>query len=133
MKHATVTSLAVILSFVVLVVAGCGGGGVRLAEVSGTVTVDGKPVKGLEVAFDPQGEGAGSSLGYTQADGKYELFYAGGKKGAAVGMHTVRVTAAETDEGPATIQIPAKYNTKSELTFDVAPGTNTYDIPITTN
>jgi len=132
MKFATLASLFAVGTFVLLIAAGCGGGGVRLAEVTGTVTVDGQPTAGLEVRFDPQGGEGGSSLGYTQADGKYEAFYSGGKKGAVVGAHSVHVNPAETDEGGVTIKIPAKYNTASELTFEVKSGKNTFDIAITT-
>jgi len=118
--------------FVLLVITGCGGGGVKLTEVKGTVTVDGQPVQGLEVSFEPQGVEGGSSLGYTQADGTYELHYPGGKTGAVIGTHTVRVVGSEMDEGGVSVKIPPKYNTQTELTFEVKSGSNTYDIPITT-
>ncbi len=48
--------------------AGCGSG--RLNEVTGTVTLDGRPVPGLEVRFEPNDPAIGTrAIGYTRADG----------------------------------------------------------------
>jgi hypothetical protein len=106
-----------------------------LGTVSGIVTVDGQPAAGLEVRFDPEASDVGTSVGYTGADGAYELLYGGvgGGKGAAVGRHTITVTAAEMEEGGVAPAIPARYNEASELTFEVKAGANLYNIEITTN
>ena len=58
---------------------GCGGPAVEipeLGEVTGTVTVDNKPLEGLSVTFVPE-SGALASVARTGSDGKYELVYAG--------------------------------------------------------
>lgn len=133
MKCITTVASSILVGFVLLVSAGCGGDSASLGEVTGVVTVDGQPAEGLEVRFNAADDAGGTSLGYTKADGTYELFYSGGGKGAVVGAHTVTVVAAETDGGGAPIQIPARYNEQSELKFDVKAGKNTYDIEITTN
>lgn len=130
-RIATVTS-SLLVGFVLSVLAGCGGDSVSLGEVTGIVTVDGQPVEGLEVRFNPEGDSAGTSLGYTKTDGSYQIFYGGGGNGAVVGSHTVTVTAAETDGEGAPVQIPAKYNDQTELKFDVQAGKNTFNIEITT-
>ncbi|MCL4203148.1 MAG: carboxypeptidase regulatory-like domain-containing protein [Pirellulaceae bacterium] len=121
----------ILVGSMLLVLAGCGGDSVSLGEVTGIVTVDGQPVGGLEVRFNPVGDAGGTSLGYTKADGSYQLFYGGGGNGAVLGSHTVSVTAAETDGEGAPVQIPARYNVQSELTFDVKAGKNTFNIEIT--
>ena len=110
---------------------GCGSGP-KLADVSGTVTVDGAPVPGLQVLFEPQDKVSPGSIGFTQADGTYRLKCSSGQDGAVVGQHIVRVTTAEIDDpsGPA-LTIPAKYNTSSELTQEVKAGTNTIDLKLT--
>jgi hypothetical protein len=103
-----------------------------LAEVSGTVTVDGAPVPSLQVLFEPKDKSQPSSLGFTTADGKYELKCASGVPGAVVGQHTVRVTTAEIDDPAGSpLTIPAKYNTSSQLTHEVKAGTNTIDLKLT--
>jgi hypothetical protein len=133
MKCIATVASSILLGFMLLVFAGCGGDSVSLGEVTGVVTVDGQPAEGLEIRFNPAGDAGGTSLGYTKAGGTYELFYGGGGKGAVLGSHTVTVVAAETDGGGAPVRIPARYNEQSELKFDVKAGKNTYNIEITTN
>jgi hypothetical protein len=90
-----------------------------LAPVTGKVTLDGKPLANVAIKFEPQGKGAASN-GATDAEGKYELFYVGEKKGAAVGAHIVRITVE--NEADATESVPSKYNTESELKANVEKG-----------
>jgi hypothetical protein len=130
-RIASLTS-SILVGLMLLVLAGCGGGSVPLGEVTGIVTVDGQPAGGLEVRFNPAGDEGGTSLGNTKADGSYQLFYGGGGNGAVLGSHTVTVTPVETDGEGTPVQIPARYNAQSELTFDVKAGKNTFNIEITT-
>jgi hypothetical protein len=122
---------AVVCGCAVAFFGGCGSE-FKLGQVSGTVTVDGAPVPNLQVLFEPQDKKQPSSIGFTQADGKYKLRCASGVDGAVLGQHTVRVTTVETDDpaGPP-LTIPAKYNTSSQLTQEVKAGENTIDLPIT--
>jgi hypothetical protein len=97
--------------------------------VSGRVTLDGKPMAGGGVAFEPVApEGKRDSLafgsyGATDADGRFTLVGLKGDRGAAVGPHRVAIrkpkkpgSAAEGGE-----LLPAKYNVDTELTFVVPP------------
>ncbi len=135
-----------------VVCVGCGKGGPALGRVSGTVTMDGKPLENALVTFTPAAGGRGST-GTTDASGKYELTFIDGK-GALVGSHKVTVTtvakaaaaasemrsdspeyakqgrSADYNSAKVTEPIPAKYNKESTLTFDVQSGSNTYDIPL---
>lgn len=130
-----------------LAVGGCGSSGGRpeLGTVSGTVTMDGKPLAGVVVSFAP--ESGRTSSGVTDADGKYELTYAHGAKGAQVGKHSVHVSSqggergggdpnaekgASTAAKAASFQgkIPARYDQKSILTASVAAGKNTIDFKL---
>jgi hypothetical protein len=77
---------------------GCGGP--DLAPVSGTVTLNGEPVDGIRVVFEPIVGQSGvtdeehyTSFGITDAAGNYEMqTYVGDKlkSGAVVGNSTVR-------------------------------------------
>jgi hypothetical protein len=111
-------------------VSGCGSGRktVPLAEVEGTVTIGGKAVPGLEVAFYPvtQGEDAlPIATGKTDAEGKYRLMNSNGKPGAAVGQNRVVVSwpDRERSDDPARPQrrpafnIPIRYTVASMTPF----------------
>jgi hypothetical protein len=106
-----------------------------LGRVTGTITMDGKPVAEAAVAFIPEGGAAGTAVGRTDAEGKYELYYSRGNKGAKIGEHTVTVnTYRETgDEDSRKIEketIPARYNANSELKATVKSGSNTIDFAL---
>ncbi|MEO2018121.1 MAG: carboxypeptidase-like regulatory domain-containing protein [Fuerstiella sp.] len=80
---------------------GCGGGGPTdqpdLADVSGTVTLDGKPLANAMVEFSPDGEGR-PSTGTTSSNGSYTLQYTANHSGAKIGVHSVTVSIAGADE-----------------------------------
>ena len=121
---------AVLCTLAVAFSGGCGES-FNLAQVSGTVTVDGVPAANLQVLFEPQDKSQPSSIGFTKADGTYQLRCSSGVDGAVVGAHTVRVTPVETDDPEgAPLTIPAKYNTSSQLTEEVKAGPNTIDLKI---
>lgn len=72
----------------VVLVAGCGDGGPKLATVIGTVNYKGAPVQGANVTFlfsDGQ-----MATGQTGADGKFELT-TGGRPGAPMGQAKVGI------------------------------------------
>ena len=109
----------------------------EFAEVSGTVTLNGQPLVGADVEFQPR-EGA-PSYGVTDENGRYELMYTRDKKGAIVGEHVVRITTTRIrsdpegkEEGELAEVVPPKYNAQSELSVKVLPGKNTFDFVIET-
>jgi hypothetical protein len=126
---------ALTLAGVVLVL-GCGDA--KVATVSGTVTLDAKPLPNALVSFQPTGEGAlnpgPGSTGRTDGQGEYSLQLIGGGRGAVVGRHKVQVSCpvddgkTNPDEDRRTKRqdrVPPQYNVKSTLTFEVKPGQNT--------
>jgi hypothetical protein len=138
-----------------LLVAGCGGGsGPKYVKVSGTVTLDGKPLADAIVQFAPKGskdnQNPGkTSSGYTDANGHYVLKIANeDKEGALVGTHVVRInmkgqemegdpkTGSRDDVGPLkklTNPIPKEWNDDSKQEFTVpADGTDKADFHIVT-
>lgn len=125
-----------------LVIAGCGGGPDDMpdvGQVTGTVTVDGKPTAGLMVTFQP--EAGRPSYATTNESGVYELQYNSDTTGAKVGTNLVTISTDSTDDGEdyeadtdtsaEQDAIPARYNTMAgenpEMTVDVKPGSNTFD------
>jgi len=127
--------LRLLVLLVACLAAGCGGGP-NVVPVSGRVTLDGKPVAGVHVSFQPVAtEGnknpGGGSYAITDADGRFTLrLVEGGGAGAAVGKHRVEITTRiEVDNATDSVKapnpktvIPAKYNRSSNLTFEVPPG-----------
>ncbi len=116
---------------------GCGGGDTPpLADVRGTVTLDGQPLPQAHVEFAPtQGR---PSQAMTDAQGRYRLMYTPDTPGAVLGSHTVRITTATSspadednpDAKPAEEKVPAVYNRQSELQQDVVSGKNEFDFPL---
>jgi hypothetical protein len=131
MKTVKTRALVALAALTAGLVAGCGGG---LSEVTGTVTLDGRPVRGLEVRFEPKDPAIGTTaIGYTQADGTYRLHYPGDKTGAPAGEYTVHISGGESggeDDMPP-VRVARKYNSASELSATVKPGSNTFDFEVT--
>ena len=70
-----------------------------LAPVTGTVTLDGKPLAAATVTYfptDPKGHGAS---GVTDGEGKYELTHSSGQKGAVKGDYRVVVSLLLAPDG----------------------------------
>lgn len=84
-----VSGLALILALGFLV--GCGAG---TKPVEGIVTMDGKPLEGATVMFNPQGSDGQPADGKTDASGKFTLSTRG-KPGAAPGNYKVTVTQSK--------------------------------------
>ena len=134
-----------VLGLLVVFALGCGS---AIAPVSGKVTIDGKPAAHVDVTFmpiAPEGsiEAGVSATGKTNENGEYTLKASNGKPGAQVGMNKVSIVsvAAHVGEGDTDqrtprgglkpqYRIPAKYNDKSKLTFEVKPGQNSADFPL---
>ena len=123
-----------LLGFALVLGLGCGSG--KFAPVSGTVTMNGKPLAGALVIFSPIAKegsidaGPGSS-GKTNEKGEYTLTSDTGRTGALVGKHRVSVSLmnpgiGESDDrrrrGQLVNQVPVKYNGKTELTYKVPAG-----------
>lgn len=129
---------------------GCGSSDVKLASVAGTVTMNGEPLPGATVLFRPRTTAADSeakvaaeSFGKTDEKGRYELAVVmTGATGAVVGPNDVIITLDVFEEILPTYDksgkdlrgpnpIPAEYNSKTTLEFDVPPsGAEDADFPL---
>ena len=108
-------------------VAGCGRGDLpELGQVQGKVTLNGKPLAGLEVHFFPDTGRAATAI--TQNDGGYRLTYNHGVMGTKVGPNTVSFAWPMGEAGTA--KIPEKYGANSQVKMDVKPGRNTFDFAL---
>lgn len=115
----------------------CGGRPYALAKVSGRVTLDGEPLAGGVVSFQPRSAGSGApgpgSTGRLDADGRYALASIDGQPGAVVGTHLVRIYSRSPESAPKSDsdspgsreRVPARYNYASGLSFTVEPGGST--------
>jgi hypothetical protein len=130
------------LSFVWIVIgavsAGCSSS--KVVPVSGRVTLDGRPLAGVHVGFQPIAKAGdlnpgGGSYAVTNSDGQFQLLLVEGEQpGAFVGQHRVEITAKSVappdnvdfaKRPPPKVFVPAKYSQGSDLRFEVPPGGTT--------
>jgi hypothetical protein len=93
------------------------------------VKLNGKPLSGATVEFQPEHEGR-PSTGTTDDEGRYVLRYTANQGGAEVGTHTVRIRAEVTKKDrfgePVIVgdRVPGRYNSQTELKEEVESGRN---------
>ncbi len=137
MRCNRVCSIVVCLVLAILPLAGCNKGK-QYQALSGTVTVDGAPLKNGLINFFPVGEG--TAAGGQIKDGTFEL---GIESGPTPGNYRVEITGSRpTGKKEFDIDLkqevdveeqflPPRYNLKSELTCEVvAGGENKFDFPL---
>lgn len=107
---------------------GCGGQ--RFGDVTGKVTLDGKPLAGATVEFSP--EGSSPAYGVTDEQGRYKLLFSADQKGAPVGKHRVRITSFNEAKPRIKERVPLRYNRQSELTCEVAGGKQEFNFDLLT-
>jgi hypothetical protein len=127
---------ALVLVAAPLLLTGCSGS----CPVEGTVTLDGQPVDGGIIEFQPADGAPGTSRTTVHADiknGKYSL---GGGNGPAAGsykvaIHWLKKTGRQVDvTGDAGNKqdetqecVPARYNSQSTTVVEIKSGTNTFN------
>ena len=124
-SHVVAVAFAIITALAGLfLLGGCNKGDrPELGTVVGAVTLDGKPSPAVRLVFEPV-EGGRASVGVTDADGRYELTYIRRDKGAKVGAHKVRISAANAEDGEKA-EIPPQYSSgQTVLQANVQSGAN---------
>ncbi len=133
----------------VLSLASCSGGtkpeNVTLQPVSGTVTLDGKPVGGVSIFFHPEpgtvGQGAS---GATDDSGKFTMLYKDGNSGVPAGKYRVLFTRLLKPDGKplgkdevaadvdAVNKLPRVYNDTEQTPIgaEVPEGGKTFDFKL---
>lgn len=126
----------IVLSCSLLPFVGCGGK-YKMAPVSGTITLDDKPLADATVSFTPQAVGSDSpaSTGKTDQSGKYSLsLVADETNGAVVGTH--QVVIAKNFESSSDVATPQELANASlpdhSFTFEVKSGQNTANFNLET-
>lgn len=114
---------------------GCGVG--ANAGVSGSVTLDGAPLDDANITFVPTTGGQRQAAWTTVKAGAYSI---AAKEGLGVGSFRVEIRAlratgqkANPNEPtmiPSVEAVPAKYNSRSELTVEIRPGPNIADFDL---
>lgn len=128
-----------------------------LVQISGTVTLDGNPLPNAAVYFHNRAERI-YSYGVTDANGRYSLRFDSKVMGVMPGPKEVEITTAKNPAAPVTDgpggsgaegdeeesnedsgvvapaksaeQVPARYNTKTELKFDVVGSDDAVDFAL---
>lgn len=137
-SHLQTTSVRLVgLMLLAVLLPGCGGSGPKVAPVSGRVTLDGAPLAGARIRFQPEASGGSPSYGTADQDGHYVLGYKRGQPGALIGWHTVSIERGGHDD-PANKSkprsLPARYNVESELRKEVMDVVdNVADFELTTD
>lgn len=108
----------------IVLLTGCGGGGLELdtVPVTGTVSQGDKPVEGARVTFSPEGAGH-AAAGVTDAAGKFTLTTVTSGDGAVPGQYRVAITKYEqrTDTiAPGETDIDAIYAAAEEAGEDLS-------------
>jgi hypothetical protein len=117
---------------VLIACVGCSGDRFPVGEVTGRVTLEGKPLEGVVVQFEPrdrpdQKKILPGAYGVTDADGRYRAFRTGNKKfGAVVGVNQVRVMVPEGNNA----KVHPRYSADRAFWADIAPGQNVYDLEL---
>lgn len=117
----------------VCLLVGCFGSD-KIVPVSGVVTLDGEPLSGAVVGFEPIAQEGDLEAGYgsyakTDDDGRYTLRSLKNEDGAMVGQHRVSVSTVVGKEGPngemlglTKERVPSRYNNDTQLVIEVPPG-----------
>jgi hypothetical protein len=131
---------AVLLVFGSIPLAGCGG--LRRVPVSGSVTLDGKPLQGGVLLFHPdesKGNTARAACSGPVKDGHYTLFTSAVTKsdtGAGAPLGWYKVTLLNDLPGAPVINVHSKYlrpeTTPVAIEIVEDPQSGAYDVKLTT-
>lgn len=140
--------LVALLLAAVVFLCGCPGRDYKLVNVSGTVTLDDKPLEGGHVTFQPMAEGNNrspgpGSVGVCDENGRYSLRTVLDEQGAVIGKHQVKIRlnayrempapVSDVDTQPIREMVPPWYNDNTILEFTVPPkGTDQADFDLST-
>lgn len=117
-----------LFSLALLFIAGCGS---NTKPVTGTVTLDGKPLEGASVVFAPSEGGRTNSVATTDSSGAYALQYTSKEAGAMVGDYKVLIFKPKATDKGEVETLPRKYNEESTLTATVTnDGENSFNFDL---
>ncbi|WP_143392798.1 carboxypeptidase-like regulatory domain-containing protein [Fimbriiglobus ruber] len=116
------------------------GCGEKTGSVSGKVSYQGKPLAGGYISFLTQGEKSVMKSGQVGVDGSYSIpdVPAGPTKITVQSLSSRNLAvvkgqqSSDSQPKPQSVTLPPKYSNadKSDLSLDVKPGQQTYDIDL---
>ncbi|WP_425615296.1 hypothetical protein NA78x_005211 [Anatilimnocola sp. NA78] len=130
-------SLLVLVAVLLGTIAGCGGGAGGLTTVSGTVKVDGEPLKKGAISFLPV-DGQSTTAGGAITDGTFTVQVPKGMQKVVInapkvtGMRKLYDTPDSPTMETTAESLPAKYHSATELTLDVKGGSVKQDWDLST-
>lgn len=114
------------------ILAGCGGNS-DLGYVTGTITLDDKPLPNAFVTFISKSGGT-TSFGRTDQNGEYEMMFSDDEMGSWIGTNRVEISTGDVSAtmtgGGAKELVPAAYNRNSTLEVEVVGGNNVHDFKL---
>lgn len=119
-------AVSAVLLAALLILSGCADGP-PMGEVSGNVTIDGKPVDKGAIKFEPE-DGKTPTAGGEISEGFYLVRVPVGPMKVSISAPKVVgkkpiYNTPNSPEMPITVEaLPARYNEKTELRLDVKPG-----------
>lgn len=129
-KRLGIVGVALLLTAV-----GCGKSEVQLGGVTGQVTLDGQPVRGVFIIFQP--EGRKPALALLDAEGKFKLQYNVKHAGTVVGKQGVYLKQPLPDQmdevRKSGIEEPTRFPKKFEQIFEtveVKSGRNHFNLEL---
>lgn len=124
------------VALLALLVIGCNDG---RSSVSGTLTLDGKPLaktKSVQVTvmFFPESGAGVPAAAMADESGRYVLS-SGAKSGLAPGKYVVTLAGTEASASGKRLVTPLRYSDpkQSDLRADVQPGGNTFDYDLSSS
>lgn len=101
-----------------LALTGCGGSGIGTVPATGQILVDGQPMEGVMVIFNPTTEGGRAASGRTDAEGNFVLTTVENGDGALPGSYQVAVSKHENAED----DLPKEVDPNDEASLDAIYG-----------
>jgi len=113
---------------------GCGSklGHPDIGKVKGKVLQNQQPLPEAWIEFHPESQDARTSIAITDANGEFELLYAGATMGARLGTHLVKIgTGGQTDPSNPDQSFP-RIQLLEKSGVEVKPGNNVveFEVPV---
>ena len=122
---------SILIAVMCLIIPGCGND-LNLGQVTGKVTLDGKPVPNAFITFEPQ-FGGRPAMAKSDESGAYELQFNQSNSGALIGEHHVRISTEDRTPDDKLIPeiIPKAYRSaEGFIPVTVNSGNNVIDLEL---